>query len=515
MPLDDFLRDDAPASGGALTALRDAAYSGAPLKESMDYLLGSQVIDPSTKWHAYAAAALKPASGGFGESMGNAVGALAGAQTQESELKAKYIPLVAQAMIQRQMQMAQLAMNQWRLNQEFDQAGTGALTGLLSKRGEITSGDVVNALGSAVQRGMLPPEHAKRIYGSLPFDEGPDAVRAHIQRMAISRTAPNEALTATTPKVTIEDTGGEKTPVNTNPLAGSMPLGATPQVPPVPKSLAPVEKLPEVKTDTAGNPTLVDRVNGQTSYPTPVANPALTGGKENAPVAPEVKTPAGKALDEAGGKDLGDYSKQLNSRVEAMRDVQNRFGEMRKLVGDFRPGAAGEMRAKLGSWVDDLAKSLGLSPEQARKMSKTVGGGDISSAQAFQKLAVQGAMEALQAAMNNGRITQGEFGVFRQNSPSLAMDADAIDKMMNFVTRQYQLASTEQAEFNKFRKTNADVLSWPSVWNARARELGYFPVVEAEGSGKGSPKARTQATVNVSKSGKRIRLNDQGVYEYE
>lgn len=510
----DFLNEDGPQSGGgALTALRDTAYSGAPLKDSMDYLLGSQVINPATKWHAYAAGALKPASGGFGESMGNALGALSGAESQEAELKAKYIPLVAQAMIQRQIQMANLAMQQWKLNNDFDLAGTGALTGLLGKKGDITSGDVIGVLGGAVSRGMLPPENARRIYKALPFEKGSDAVREAIQRMSISRTTPKEALDATTPRLSVEDTGGRKDVVNLNPLS-STPVGAQPTVA-VPKTLTPAEKLPVPEKDAAGNPVLVNREAGTAGFPTPVANPSASSGKADAPVAPVVKSPSEKALEEAGGKDLGEYSKQLNTRVEAMRDVQNRFGEMRRLVGEFRPGATGEMRAKLGAWVDDLSKTLGLSPEQARKLSQSVAGGDISSAQAFQKLAVQGAMEALQAAMNNNRITQGEFGVFRQNSPSLAMDPDAIDKMMNFVTRQYQLASTEQAEFDKYRKTHSDVLSWPSEWNRRARELGYFPVVEAQGSGKGSPKPRTAATVGVSKSGRRMKLNEDGVYVYE
>lgn len=73
--------------------------------------LSEDPIDKNRGWLAYAAGALQPTTGGgFGQSMGNALGAMSNVQGAQEALKASYIPHVTQALIdaaklQHQMQI--------------------------------------------------------------------------------------------------------------------------------------------------------------------------------------------------------------------------------------------------------------------------------------------------------------------------------------------------------------------------------------------------------------------------
>lgn len=536
---EEALRAASSGRSGALTALRDAAYAGEPAASSLNMLRDGDIIDPSAKWDAYAAGALRPSFGGAGAHMSNALSALASGKMKEAELRSKYIPLVAQAIMQRQLQQAQLAMNAWKLNQDFDQAATGALASLLSLPREINGADVISVLTGLRDRGMITPEKAIETYRGLgDAVRDPTQLRERIQQMAISRTEPGKALEAITPKIEMQDMGGSRVPANVNPMSGLTPVGPVPAQPnpalggargaPMPpnatpgpvagaplgmaKTLTPGERLPHVGADAAGNATLTSPADGTTRYPIPVEAPSAQPG---APTIPPRTTVTTKANDEAAGKDMAQYAEDLGGKITAMGDVQTRFGEMRMLMKDFRPGASGEMRTKLGGWLNDLAQSFGLSPEQAKRVSSVLNSGDFSSAQAFQKLAVQGAMEALRAAMEKGQITQGEFGVFRQNTPSVTMDPRAMDKMMNFVARQQAYYTTELEEYTKFRQSGGDLQSWKSTWSKKAKDLGYTVPTLRSGSGMGNPEQPSSSRLSRDKSGRAIYQLSDGSWSYD
>ena len=501
---------------GGLGQLRDAAYSGAPLRDSMETLLGTQVIDPAAKWHAYVAGALKPTFGGFGASLSNAFGAYSDAQQKEAELRAKYIPLVAQAMLQRQLQASQLAQRQFELTRHFDEAGVGALTGLLGQQGPITSSQVAMTLGNLVQRGLMPPEYAQQMYATLPHgSQDPEALREAVKRMAIGRLGGKEALAEVTPQVKPTDTGAGTVFANTNPNA-NVPVGATVGPGGVPKVLAPSERY-KVEKDPAGNSYIVDLQENTKYFPRGVEAPTA-GVAPGAPkpvgagTAPRNTTLTNKAFDEDTGKKVSAYAEDLGASLDALRNVQMRLAEMKTLVKDFQPGASGEARTKLGSWTKDLAVTLGLSPAQSESISQSIAKGDISSAQAFQKLAIQGTLDILKAA--NPRFTQAEFGVLTQNNPNIMLDPGSLDKMMNFMTKQYLFKTAEQQEFDAFRKGGEDLAGWQVYWNKRAQELGYIKPTEVRNASKTSLGKPTEEPVGVSRSGKKARLTSEGwVYD--
>ena len=527
---------DASSPQGGLEALRAAAYSGTAAQPSMDMLLGMDPVDPSAKWEAFAAGALKPATGGYGEAMGNALGALSEGRSKEAELRAKYVPLVAQALIQRQMQAAQLAMNQYKLHQEFDQANMAALTSLLSKKGDITGTDVSRALGAVVMRGLSPPEYSKQYLSVLPLGGKPEELRAAIQELSISGLGPKEGFGAVTPKVGMTDSGGTVVPTNTNPTSAA-PLGRMggPDVRPVNKSLTPGEVLGAVGTDKdqAGNLLFTNKLDGSVRYgnsgaplfgvaggaPGPGASPEAPGGPGAAPAAsprpksaPPLRSPGELEYTKEAGKKVAQYQDDLYQSLDAMRNVQQRLTEMKGLVKEFQPGATGELRARVGAWLKDMAATLGLSPEQAESIATSAAKGDVSSAQAFQKLAVQGTLDILKAA--NPRFTQAEFAVISQNNPNIALDPASLDKMMNFVTKQYQMKSAESQEFSKYIKAGEDPLHWQDTWNRQARELGYVKPKLSTGTAKGSPGKPKEVSLGVSASGKPMRMTEKGwVYD--
>lgn len=495
-------------SGGSkapapLAQLRNLAYGGESQPNQDPFAgLGGNPINPNTQWLAFKAGALKPTTGGgFGESLSNAYGAMAGVQSKEAELRAKYLPLVSQAAMMRQLQQAKLDKAQFGMTQGYHEAAISSLTGLLSRPEPLTKTRVAGALGSAVENMGVPADYATQLLQGLPDD--PDAMRNEIQRLAIGRLKGGEALKAVTPQVEMQDTGAGRIPANLNTNA-PLPVGAMPGG--MGKSLAPGERYKTGK-DQAGAETITDLQTGQIYYPQPGQ-----GGPQRLGVA-------GVKNEEARGKDLADYETKLDDRVGAMRDLQARIREMRSYVqeankGGFRTGASAELRSKMAAWAKDLT-AIGMSTERADAVGKLFAGGDFSNAQAFNKLATQGAMEALGAAMDGGgRRTQAEFLMFARNSPSIELDPAAMDKMLNFSTKQYLSGTAEQRELNKYRKDGGDLRDWPTYWTKRAEDLGYVDPAIETGTAKGSITQPLRVPATLSNTGKRMYQLPDGRWSY-
>jgi soluble lytic murein transglycosylase-like protein len=97
---------------GALPQLADMSGTMGALSA-----LAKDPIDPNRKWLAYAAGALSPTkSGSFGEELGNALGGMNKALSDQETLRASYIPHVTQALIQAANFQRQRAMDQFMMN---------------------------------------------------------------------------------------------------------------------------------------------------------------------------------------------------------------------------------------------------------------------------------------------------------------------------------------------------------------------------------------------------------------
>ena len=489
-----------PQAWGPLATLQQAAQlsAGGLSMEDLD-----AAIRPETQHLAFAAGALRPAWGGFGEALANAFGEQANAQMKEAELRARYLPQIAQAQMQRQLQMMQIAAQQQKLIEGYRDVGVGSLTGLLSLQEPLTGQHVIQALGAEAARGTLPQQMAQQIYDSLPVKD-PVALRQEIQRLAVSRMGGNEAFGAVTPKVDMQDTGKGVVPLQTNPTAG-VPVGPYAPGRTAPKSMTPGEAV-QVTEDQAGNQIIVNKEQGTVSRPTP------------APAGPQPMTVSGVEAEKGLGNDAKDYVKSLNDKVSTMRELTGRFNEMRDKIGNFTPGAMGEYRQVLGSWVKDIGQTLGLSPEAANALATKLAKGDIGDAQAFQKLAIQGAMEAVRAAQGSAQnISNADFAAFLKSNPSLATDPKALDSMMNYASEQYRKATIEQNELFAYRDQGGDLAKWPNEWNKRSIELGLTKPVKTTGTAKGSNPAtpKTRSAVGTDLSGRKIKQAPDGTWVYE
>lgn len=519
MALEDLSLEDSDkgSKGGGLSSLRELAYSGMLPGMSLDFL-PKEVSDPAAKWESFAAGMLKPtASGQYGEAVSNAFGALAEGRNREAELRAKYLPLVASALLQRQMQAAQIAQMQWKLAQDFDQSGVAALTPLLAKEGDITGADVTRALSAAVDRGLIPRESALRLYSSLPTTGDSKTLRDAINRLSIGKLNAEQARGAVTPKIETQDLGGVRQPVAVPPgqPGQSGPVGNALQ-----KSLTPGERLGAVGTekDQAGNLTFFDRLTGTQSYPNNKAPLGVQGGSGGpgsgrALEAPPRETVGSVKFKQEEGQRGSKYAGEMEDSLEAMRQVQLRISEMRNYVKNFPTGATAEARIQLGRWLKDMAGTLGLSPQQSEQIASSVAKGSIADAQAFQKMAVQGTLDILKAA--NPRFTQAEFGVISQNNPNITLDPQALDKMLNFITKQYQYKSAEQREFASFMKENGDFTQWNPLWNKMSQDLGFVAPAFEKGSARNSVVSRERTPIGTSNSGRKMRLNKDGLWEYD
>lgn len=543
----------APEEGlGGLGAMR-MMISGHSLagQAQLDQLASGPVMDPANKWLRYAAASLAPTKGGgFNESLSNSLNAYADSGDKESELRAKYLPVIAQALLQREQMQFTQANTMYKLNTEWDSALTGSLTGLLSTPGGVTPSSVEQAILAQVRQNKVPMAFARNWAAALPAD--PTQLQSYIRQKTVSMMSADARLGAVSPKVEMQDTGGVKVPVNTNPNSGNTPVGAMPGV--LPNSLTPKDRLP-VETSTVRGPMVRSPTTGEAAY---VGSPeaqalsaAAAGGAGGAPATPSAPVvplsgPAGATgtqpvtvpgptgsgistsaqtdpvamkLAETEATDFAKYTDSLNNKVSTLEDLNMRLGQERRYLSQFRTGATAEVRMKAAAMAKDLGATFGMPEAQTTAFANRIAGGDMGAAQAFQKLSTQGAMQALTSAMQAssgstaGRITQAEFAIFVKNNPNIDMDPNATEKIFNFVSDQYAKALREQDYVSTSRAGGMPLNQIRSTM-ARTR-AGFSPPTRATGVGKGTSPGTGSGALGTTLDGRPMVKNPQtGVWEY-
>lgn len=517
---EDVSGQDSSGLGG-LGAMR-LMMSGAQLpgSDQLNQLATQPVADPANKWLRYAAASLAPTKGGtFGESFSSALDAYAGANDHEAELRAKYLPIVAQALLQRQQMAITMQQNQFKLINEWDGSLKSGLTGLMSSGNQINPTTVTQTAQSIAQQKGIPPVYLQHWLSSLPTT--PEGLKAYALQSTVSGMSPKEGLGVVTPTIKFTDVGGKLTPVNDNPNSQT-PLGAMPGS--VDKTLTPAERLPRI----------IETPQGQVAVNP--ANPSVTGrvGTPGADVAPPTggnsgsgalsvdvtQDPAKQAADKKYAEGFAGYREALDDKVSSMADLNSRIAQMRQYANTARTGATADIRAKAGAFAKDLALSLGRPQAEADALGNGLAGGDLGASQAFQKLSVQGAMEALKGAMQSssgagaGRITQAEFAIFVKNNPSLETDPLAMEKIHNFIAEQYRKTLAEQDYVAREQDKGTPINTIRNNW---AQEQGRTtnPPVRQTGAAKGtSSEPRSSVQLGITLSGKRMKLVN-GIPEYE
>ena len=576
-----------PANGpGALGALRMImGGQQLPGTDLIEKMASQPVLDPSTKWLRAAGAAISPeANGNFAAGMGGALGALANTQSEEAKPKAQYMPIVAQALLQRQMQAFNMQLQSNKLLGEFDGTISSSVGGLLTQPNGVRPQDVYNAVGNLVQQGRVPMQYAQTWLANMPAD--PTALSSWLKTKVVGATSPKDAMSISSPDLKPQTTNGGVAMVNTNANAGPTPVGAVPggvpQTAPDPKAFEPtvVETpygkyahypflgkaalvgSPENQTLAAQNEAIRASMSRQAvapqgappqpppqqpqpmppqappqSTPQPAAppQPGPGPGPGSPAAAPPTLAPVAGPGPQAGGStslgvdpvaleqqkaqvtkqtdDFVAYQKDLNGRLQALQDVLTRAGQMRDYLKDFRTGATAEARMKVAGGLKDLLLSAGVPTEQAAALGDKLMDGKLSSAQAFQKLAGTGAMDALKSAAGPGqRFTQAEFGVFSKNSPNLMMDPSAIEKILNVFSKGYQQTAAERDFVQKQLAAGTPMPAIRPMWS-KFNEQRTLPLVQ-NNVAAGTTGAPTQGVLGNSVSGRRIVTGPDGVPRY-
>lgn len=524
---EDTTQEEAPVGGLGALGLDAGALPG---QSQLDQLVSGPLIDPSTKWLKFAAGALSRPGERYGVGLGGALGGMAESQTQEAELRAKYLPIAAAAMLQRQQMALSMSAQQYKLTRSWDDALTSQLTGLLT-RPKVSIQDAYEAIGNTVRQGGVPPQFATQYFRQLPQDS--DSLRTYIRGKAISLMKPEDRVGAISPKVELKPTEDGQTGYNTNPNA---PVGVGPVAPGTPSQLKPTDKLPKT-VETPRGPMLVAPTTGKAAYvgspeapavvqegmgTPPTALPAPPGQPtpqaQTPPAAPSTSaqvSPSDLKAEEGAGANFAKYEEDLNNEVSTLSDLSSRIKETREYLSKFRTGANAEIRSKAAAFAKDLALSMGASQGYADALGNGLAGGDLASAQAFQKLSVQGAMEALKVAAGAGqRFTQAEYAQFLKTNPNLDVDPRAIEKINNFLMTKYRQTLAEQSYVAEARAAGVPVEQIRAGWSRRMAQLGYQQPTTQSNKARGTVGASSEARLGTSVSGRKMRQVN-GVWEYE
>ena len=217
------------------------------------------------------------------------------------------------------------------------------------------------------------------------------------------------------------------------------------------------------------------------------------GGAANATGAPPTASPPGAPAPAPGGPNtpsssitLGPsaprqaqleymgktYWPQLQEAGEQSQSMLNFLGEARSLLRDYTPGRGAELRTELAR----LLEAGGADPNGP--VVRAVANGDVSNAQAFQKLTVAMATQWMrQANEGNAAVRSStEWLKFQNAFPGLENDPKAIQKMYNYMRFLADMTQQKQKSYQNFeRAPGYDIAQFPSKWNEFANtQLGKF-----------------------------------------
>lgn len=218
---------------------------------------------------------------------------------------------------------------------------------------------------------------------------------------------------------------------------------------------------PEAFTDAAGNKYggFISNVNGvrpagwastvSSSGGVPVAPGAAAPAAPatGAPVPQQPVAPSGPVRTQLGPAALGmqtdvkEYKNSLDIAADQATKSNMIMGELEQALKGFKSGAGTEHYIAAAK----LLQSLGVRNDIVDK----VAGGNLSSAQEFNKLALQYSTGQLRSALlpGAGRLTNTEFSAFRDANPNWDSDPRTIAKLLAFQRQLNGLDIKKQLAF--------------------------------------------------------------------
>jgi hypothetical protein len=212
-------------------------------------------------------------------------------------------------------------------------------------------------------------------------------------------------------------------------------------------------------------------------------------------------------------KNAGKYEADLNESVQSGRNLMALNGEFQQALQNYQAGPGAPTRLAIAKTL----AGLGVSKDIVEKINR----GSIADAQEIQKLGAQGAMQALKTSMDGqGRISQAEFQIFKQNNPSIELDPNAIQKIQAFQAQQYQKTFAEQQSLADYKSKGGNLSMWPAVWSKMLDQGGQSqPATRSDAMGTPGaafqpPVPKVPAEVRIAPDGRKVGRFADGSFGY-
>lgn len=191
-----------------------------------------------------------------------------------------------------------------------------------------------------------------------------------------------------------------------------------------------------------------------------------------------------KAYAEENPKQLFAYQDKLDERVKAGGLLMQQVAQVRDLMKKVPTGPETSWREPAANFLS----SLGVSDDLVNK----VRGGDFASGQELAKYFLQTAVGQMAQQLPAGsRFNLREFEAAIKSNPNVAMKPEAVDGILNYWTKLYQIDQAEQGAFSNYQ---GDARKWGAIWTKHIQDTGMLPVKpnitgEAKGEEPQVPKA--------------------------
>lgn len=346
------------------------------------------------------------------------------------------------------------------------QSAIGAAAyGLSQEKGDsVEPKDVMSKLTELMSAHGIEAPDAVAYMAGISGLKGPE-LNKHLQQLAMSSLRGGEMAGNIDLQDTKDPNTGAPTKTFTNKLAGTAQTIGGPQ-----------QGAPTQGVSTAPGAGPFQGVGPGTGGPgSPGMHPA--GGAQpqpQAPIAPSGPTPFGPTPDKAAAIDyMGkEYYPQLVQAGQQATQAKQLMTEAKSLMTNFDPNRASEVRAGAARWLESI-------PGISKDTVANVAGGDVSNAQALQKLMIIAATQGMaQANKGNAAVRSvQEWQKFQEANPNITTDKNAITKMYDYMNFQADMTKQEQRSYDEYRsRPNADVTTWPAKWNDFATDQSqkYF-----------------------------------------
>lgn len=308
-----------------------------------------------------------------------------------------------------------------------------------------------------------------------------------MQGLAMRSSGAADSLNKVTGSFQVQDLGGQKVIGYTNPINRQfIPIGSLNNSP-TPSEM----NAPTAITGPNGEQTTVPRMNALPMYNgggaqingapggAPGGAPAPPPGGMQAPPAAgsAPPSPPGAITTKLGpetaswlqgrGDNAVQYSKDLQKNVQDIQTQLQVLQRIQDITKNFHPGAGASVLTKMG----EAAQAVGMPKTTVDKIAN----GSLDASQQFSKYTVQNTMNVLRQAIGGqGRLTNLEFEQFLHSNPNIDTDPRAINKILSFSQRLFQIKVAEQRGLSDWVKAGHAPADFPTAWTQKLMQRGIL-----------------------------------------